>query len=439
MIKIKIHRGTDMIGGSITEIYTENTHLFIDFGSELNPDPNKSTDSKMIEMINKSECDAVLFSHYHGDHIGLMGSIPETDIRGRKIMLGMGLEARKVLIRIHKTLSSDFGGSNNNAGEHIKLLELLKNRSRWIDFFNKQTFTLGDFTITTVRVDHSAFDAYMFIIQAEGKTIVHTGDYRTHGRMGERLFPDLKEVLDTVMDGKQPDILITEGTMLERTTEKVMTEVELETEAERILSLPENKYAFLLCSSTNVESLASFCNAAKSLDRPFIVNSYVFSQIKAYRKAAAKEKLEGFEFRKVYAFENMDTPNERLGGLTQPEYMKKHGFVMMVGTTDSYIPRMEYFRDGDPLLIYSMWHGYIDKKNHPDTYNEAYGKLYESWRHIGLHTSGHATVEDIEKMISVVGAKKIIPIHTTKKNDFEGLNTGNSAIEILNDGDVLEV
>ena len=96
----------------------------------------------MIDMISRAECDAVLFSHYHGDHIGLLGNIPRQDVRGRKIMLGMGLEARKVLIRIHKTLA---GNSNDpNAKEHEKTLALLKDRSLWQDFFNKETFTIGD-------------------------------------------------------------------------------------------------------------------------------------------------------------------------------------------------------------------------------------------------------------------------------------------------------
>lgn len=128
MVKIKIHRGTNQIGGSITEIYTENTHIFIDFGSELNVDPDESTDDKMIDMINHTKCDAVLFSHYHGDHVGLMQHIPQQDIRGHEIALCMGLEARKVLIRIHNTLAKD---GFENSENHKEILKLLKDRTKW--------------------------------------------------------------------------------------------------------------------------------------------------------------------------------------------------------------------------------------------------------------------------------------------------------------------
>jgi len=218
--------------------------------------------------------------------------------------------------------------------------------------------------------------------------------------------------------------------------EKVMTEEELEEEAYRILKKPENKWAFLVCSSTNVESLASFCNAARRNKRPFIVNYYVYDQIRAYRKSAGNED-DRLKFLKTYRFENMDRKNPKLdGGLTQPEYMMKHGFLMLVGTSASYTPRMDYFREKDPLLIYSMWDGYINREKYPDTYNESLGRLYESWRHKKLHTSGHATVEDIEKMISTVDASVIIPIHTGRKNDFKKLNTGHSKVKVLDDGDI---
>ena len=37
----------------------------------------------MVDMINNAACDAVLFSHYHGDHVGLLEHIPQKDIRDK--------------------------------------------------------------------------------------------------------------------------------------------------------------------------------------------------------------------------------------------------------------------------------------------------------------------------------------------------------------------
>ena len=45
-------------------------------------------------------------------------------------------------------------------------------------------FTIGAFTITPHLVDHSAVDAYAFLIEAEGKRLFYSGDLRSHGRKG---------------------------------------------------------------------------------------------------------------------------------------------------------------------------------------------------------------------------------------------------------------
>ena len=427
MVSIKIHRGTKQIGGTITEIYTENTHIFIDFGSELNVDYKESTDAAMSKMIKTAECDAVLFSHYHGDHVGLMKEVPEKDVRGREIKLGMGRVARNVLINIHKTLSKS---EKDDAIEHGKMLDLLNEDSKWIDFENKKVLLIGDFSITTVRVDHSAFDAYMFIIEAEGKTIVHTGDFRTHGRLGKKLFSSVEEA----MAGKEADILIIEGTMMSRLDEEVLSEMELETKVYDELSKPENKWAFLVCSSTNMESLASFCSAARKLGRPFLVNRYVHAQIDEYRRTAGKEDW-NFKFKKAYKFERMNRYIPKLNG-TQPEFMDENGFLMLVGTSDAYKERMNYYKDHDPLLIYSMWDGYINEEEHPDTYDPQYGNLYKSWRHKKLHTSGHATAASIEKMIKTINPKKgIIPVHTTNFGNFKKLDIREFELFEIKDGE----
>ena len=159
MLRIKVHRGTHQIGGSITEIYTENTHIFVDFGAELSSDPMDSTDSKMIDMIENAKCDAVLFTHYHGDHIGLMKHIPKRDVDGKLIKLAMGKVARQVLINIHKTLLS----YPDEPVDHNEYLEILRDEKRAVDLVDGVPVFFGesaDIKVIPVRVDHSAYDAF---------------------------------------------------------------------------------------------------------------------------------------------------------------------------------------------------------------------------------------------------------------------------------------
>ncbi len=416
MVNIRIHRGSHCIGGSITEIYTENTHIFIDFGSELNADPDNSTDAKMIDMITHSYCDAVLFTHYHGDHMGLLEYIPEKNQNGKIIELRMGGVAKEVLINIHKALMKFSDGGDEYIGRHQRYLDILKNEKRTVTFTDNNTFEIGDFRITPIMVDHSAYDAYMFVIEAEGKIIVHTGDYRTHGRLGSGFFKKLEKILN----GISVDVLITEGTMMSRFDEIVITETQLQQKATELLSKPENKYAFLICSSTNVESLASFANAAMKNGKAFYVNYYVYDQIQLYRDVIKDHR---FGFKKTYKFESVNRYNPKLG-MTQPQYMEENGFLMLIGTSEAYKKRIDMFKKYDPLLIYSMWNGYLEKSK--SYYDKDLGNLFYGWpenrRELGYHTSGHATPKDIKKMIQTVDPKKsIIPIHTEHPEKFEEL------------------
>ena len=53
---------------------------------------------------------------------------------------------------------------------------------------------VGDIKVTPFYNCHSIYDSYMFLIEADGKRIWHTGDYREHGYLGKGLFPDTEEI-----------------------------------------------------------------------------------------------------------------------------------------------------------------------------------------------------------------------------------------------------
>ena len=77
-MQITIHRATQ-IGGQITRISTANTSIIIDLGHNL-PKNNEYEDAydndRTIATITKG-CSAILYTHYHGDHIGLFHHVPE--------------------------------------------------------------------------------------------------------------------------------------------------------------------------------------------------------------------------------------------------------------------------------------------------------------------------------------------------------------------------
>ena len=90
--------------------------------------------------------------------------------------------------------------------------------------------------------------------------------FRSHGARGRKM-PLVFEKFASNLD-----VLITEGTLLSRPNERVMTEHELSREAEEMMR--KNKNVFVLCSSTNIDSIAAFFAAAIETKKPFIVCDY---------------------------------------------------------------------------------------------------------------------------------------------------------------------
>ncbi|WP_433966793.1 hypothetical protein [Tunturiibacter gelidiferens] len=67
-------------------------------------------------------------------------------------------------------------------------------------------FEVGPFRITPHLTDHSAFDAHMLLIEVQGKRLLYSGDFRTHGRKSP--------LVDRFMAAPPSDIdvLLMEGT-----------------------------------------------------------------------------------------------------------------------------------------------------------------------------------------------------------------------------------
>lgn len=164
-MKIIIHRGSHQIGGTAVEISTASTRIIIDMGDELTIDSSDTPKPLNISGVTdkNGRCDAVLFTHYHGDHTGQLLYIRND------IPIYMGSLTKDILLAAAYNAEQNIINRINSA----KIFEAGKK------------FRIGDIDITPYVIDHSAFDSYMFLIEADGKRILHTGDFRTHGFRGK--------------------------------------------------------------------------------------------------------------------------------------------------------------------------------------------------------------------------------------------------------------
>lgn len=181
-MKIKIHRGTHQIGGSVTEYEYNGWHLFVDYGEEL-PGGPKSGDLRVEGLthgdLSKS---ALLITHYHGDHIGSITKLP------KELPIYMGKVGRE----IQRILSNRLKSVSTTHTEMLIRLEDVRT------FEAGKSFAFGPFTIMPIVMDHSAFDAYAFRIEGGGVTAFHTGDFRTHGFRSKKLPEVIKKYVGEV-------------------------------------------------------------------------------------------------------------------------------------------------------------------------------------------------------------------------------------------------
>lgn len=423
MGQITIYRGSHQIGGCATEIKTEKHRIIIDFGANL-PDTDDSaiSDEELFDKVfDGRDCDAVLFTHYHGDHMGLFKRIPQG------VPLFIGKTAKKIM-EIH---NERLDKSPRIIEKGLQIVQSMKCYSP------AQKLAFGDISVTPFVVDHSAIDAYMFLIEADGKKILFTGDFREHGIVGQN--NRLERMITKYRIAA--DILITEGTMLSRIDETksnpLRTERDLRKRAAELFR--ENKQSVILVSSTNLDSIMEFYHALPD-NMGFVCDAY---QAKIMLAAMEDKGIFYPEYRhKIINGKNrMLSIIGELDGLSETQHCKcadthelwSNGFTMLARERTPIFRRF-YNKMRDPLVIYSKWSGYLYGKHQvPETV-----EFIGDHRMEKVHTSGHAYPETIEKVIRLTQPTIIIPMHTECAEGFSEMSefaAYRNKIKVLRDGE----
>ena len=111
-------------------------------------------------------------------------------------------------------------------------------------------------------------------------------------------------------------------------------------------------------------------------------------------------------------------------------YMMEHyGFVMLIRHSPKfrgYLKKiLAYCNPEETCLVYSQFRGYILPR-HP-AYNAKLAGFVRQFSKVGcfvkddLHTSGHASMQDLARLCEQVNPRIIIPIHKDKKADFKSI------------------
>lgn len=383
---IEIHRGTGQIGGTLLEIGTARTRMLLDAGTNLPPlDGTGAEDSMEIEGLTygKPGFDWVLISHHHSDHRRLIARIMPG------IPIVSGGETHRILDVI-----SDFTGSPRP--------EIL------FHFKSGQPIELGDMRVTPLGVDHSAADAYMFLIQAGGKSVLYTGDYRA----AKQIPSQVRRLLGP--EGT-PDLLISEGTNICRAPggggDTLQDETQVEQRTQAWMASCDGT-VFVLCSSTNEGRIQAIGRAASEVGR-IPCEDLFLTTIRGEREDSplrfVAHAIRQETAPRPYAhFQRCFQRHELLGG----ERLAKFPGKKMIFVRTSMLPflrRYLAFRPAEKdLLVYSLWQGYRETRPVKTllAFCGAHGIDV-----VDLHCSGHAYRGAIEGLVRALRPKALIPIH----------------------------
>lgn len=372
-MNIKVYRGTHQIGGCVTEYEYHGWHLFVDYGEELPGGPQ--TGDLQVEGLTYGDISksALLITHYHGDHIGCIPKLP------KDLPIFMGRISRDIQMELSNRLQM-VDGFHRNMSERLKTVHT---------FEPGRPFGWGSFHIMPVTVDHSAFDAYAFKVEAGGVSAFHTGDFRTHG----------------FRSGRLSDVI-----------EKFVGKVD-----------------YVVCEATNIDRLFGLYHAAKNAGRVFIIDEYqkeIMDIVTQRDSLWSKSRLYQFsEHYKPFVLSVLKGEfwmNDRF-----KELLEEKGYVLMARSNprfDSLIKRIP----GEKQVYLSMWDGYVDKSK--AAYNEQLAKSLGKG-YLRMHTSGHCDMNSLREVFRLLHPKAIVPIHTEKPEDFAQLFSDEWSVVVLNDGE----
>jgi len=415
---LTVHRSTHEIGGNCIEIALDGRRLILDAGSRLDEGMDEAAASMAPPTLDvKTPVDALIISHPHKDHYGLLSNLPaEWPVWSGK--------PTEILMKI----SADMKGN--------------KYRQQFKTYRAKEPFTIGPFTITPYLTDHSAFDAHMLAVECAGKRIFYSGDFRRTGRK--------KVLVSELMNNPPPvDVLILEGTNLGH-SKPFDTEYTLENEFQTLFNQTKGR-VFISWSAQNIDRTVTIYRACLKTGRTLVLDLYtlyILQQLSQYSPSLprlgsdnikcviTKQLMISFKDPNCLSDPDFVTRCANSGKAFNAEKLARprREVVMLRPTLFKDFEKKGLKLTKDDAWIFSMWKGYLIK----DDYKDIQQKIDKAGASFNIiHTSGHASGDDLKEFARKLAPTRIITIHGADwDNKLEWFSNGlSSNICRLKDGE----
>jgi ribonuclease J len=403
-MRVRIHRGAHEIGGNCVEVESSGFRLVLDVGRPLDVDSDTAVELPPVAGLatgNDPSLLGVAISHPHLDHWGLLPKVPPS------VPVYIGESAARILREA--AFFSPFGIDLHPRGF----------------LCDRQPLTLGPFTVTPFLVDHSAYDAFALLVEAEGKRLFYSGDLRAHGRKGA--------LVERLMAAPPPsiDVLLMEGTQVRQgASESGALPTEADVEKDLIETFRSTDgMALVSFSSQNIDRLVTIYRACLQAGRNLVVDLYTATIAKATGRSSIPQP--GFDRLKVFVphfqklrmmrAEDYDRVNAIKPWRIFPEQLAAARARTVMLFRSSMIGDLEQAECLEGAkLVWSLWHGYLKDDSRSTT-----AMLDFCNRHgiplVEHHTSGHAGVTDLRRFVDALKPGRVVPIHTEAPGKYPAL------------------
>jgi len=415
-MKVCIHRGSKEIGGSCVEVISHGKRLIIDLGLPLDAEKN---DKKYLPNIpgldgNDDSLLAVLISHPHLDHFGLLGHI------SGKIPVIMGVDARRILTQASPFLPGKWPVP-----------------AKGLNLQSGNSFELGPFKITPFLIDHSAYDAYSILIESGGRHLFYSGDLRMHGRKA-RLTEELM-----AHPPQEIDVLLLEGSTLGRLENYESFPSEAEIEEKLVIVFSKSKGLSLVhTSAQNIDRIVSIFRACKKTGKTLVIDLYTAVVLEATGNKHIPQSDWPNNVLYIPQKQRIQIKDNKWFDLLK-KHSKNRIFIENLQEISTHAVLLFFFfymRDlekadllNEAIYIYSQWEGYWEQDSN------AYLREWLANHKIAkesIHTSGHASPSDLKRFADALEPSRIVPIHTFMPEKY--LEIYNN-VELHADGEYWEV
>lgn len=410
-MRVRIARGATQVGGSCIEVECAGRRLVLDAGLPLDDDvhaPSPLPDVPGLFTADDRPPLALVLSHGHLDHVGLA---PRA-----RAGIPVAMSAGTLAVSRAASLFSPLTRPLPEPAWHLR---------------HERPHRIGPFTITPLRVDHSAFEAHALLVEAGGRRLLYSGDLRAHGRLGWTW----EHLLGSRARGV--DALLLEGTSVcpECDPDRPpYAEADVETDLYALLRVTGGNVA-VASSAQDVDRLVSAYRASRRAGRTLVIDLYTASLLTALAvptlpgpgAPGLRVLVPRGQRRRVIEAEAFGLVDAIRPHRIFPDEVARRRDLCVLTRSGDLRDLVAWGALEQGAVAWSMWGGYLERS--PDV--EALLAEHDIPL-TRIHSSGHAAVRDLRRLASGLAPRAVVPVHTGHPELFEHLFP---AVRVRGDGE----